>query len=205
MARLSISEREKQYWSQRYIENRTCWDLGESSRPLVDYIDQLEDKSIKILIPGAGNAFEAEYLFNNGFKNVFVLDIAPEPLILFSQRNPNFPKTQLIEGDFFEHVNLYDLIIEQTFFCSFPPKIETRKRYAKKMNTLLQSNGKLVGLWFNIPLKGDLEKRPFGGDKKEYLSYLSPWFNVKTFENAYNSVESRLGKELFGVFEKKHR
>jgi len=39
------------------------------------------------------------------------------------------------------------------------------------MSKLLKSGGKLVGLWFDIPLTGDLEKRPFGGTKEEYLEY----------------------------------
>ena len=42
------------------------------------------------------------------------------------------------------------------------------------MASLLKPSGKLVGLWFNFPLTGDMEKRPFGGDKSLYLSYLSP-------------------------------
>ena len=50
------SEEEKEYWSQRYVEGRTGWDLGSPSQPLKAYIDQLEDTSIKVLIPGAGNA-----------------------------------------------------------------------------------------------------------------------------------------------------
>lgn len=66
------------------------------------------------------------------------------------------------------------------------------------MSNLLNTNGKLVGLWFNIPLSNNLEKRPFGGDKTLYLSYLEPYFKVKTFEKCYNSIPNR--NELFGVF-----
>ncbi len=74
------------------------------------------------MIPGAGNAYEAEYLFKQGFKNIFVLDISEKPLITFSERFPEFPESQLILGDFFTHKGLYDLIIEQTFFCSYNKK-----------------------------------------------------------------------------------
>jgi len=59
-----------------------------------------------------------------------------------------------------------------------------------------------VGLWFNIPLTGNLEKRPFGGDKTEYLNYLNPYFRSKVFELCYNSIPPRQGNELFGIFEK---
>ena len=71
------------------------------------------------------------------------------------------------------------------------------------MYQLLNSGGKLVGLWFDFPLTGDMVKRPFGGTKEEYLTYLSPWFNVHSFERSYNSIESRNGMELFGIFQKK--
>ncbi|MFY7670714.1 methyltransferase [Tenacibaculum sp. MEBiC06402] len=193
----------KEYWSQRYNENNTGWDLGAPSPPLQNYIDQITDRSLKILIPGAGNSYEAEYLFNNGFTNVHVLDIANEPLTAFAKRNPKFPLEQLHENDFFEFEGQFDLILEQTFFCSFPPLPETRKAYAKKMHELLKPNGKLVGLWFNFPLTGDMENRPFGGNMQEYLSYFSSYFKVQTFEPCYNSIPPRQGNELFGIFKVK--
>lgn len=190
------------YWSKRYKEQNTGWDIGVPSTPLKTYIDQLENKKLNILIPGAGNAYEAEYLFKNGFNNVYILDIAKAPLETFQKRVPNFPSNKIVHGNFFEHKNKYDLILEQTFFCSFPPLPETRKAYAEKMFNLLKSNGKLVGLWFDFPLTGDMEKRPFGGSKEEYLNYFKPYFNIKTFEKCYNSIPPRMGNELFGIFEK---
>jgi len=128
---------EESYWSQRYNEQLTGWDIGYPSTPLKKYIDQLEDKTLKILIPGAGNAYEAEYLFNNGFTNVYVLDISEIPLKAFKKRVPNFPDSQLLHGNFFEHIESYDLILEQTFFCSFEPSSENRTRYAKKWQKTL--------------------------------------------------------------------
>lgn len=192
----------KEYWSQRYKEERTGWDIGSPSTPIKEYIDQLTDKNLKILIPGAGNAYEAEYLIKQGFTNIFILDISEIPLQEFKQRNPDFPSGNLLCDDFFTHTETYDVIIEQTFFCSFPPLAETRKKYAEHMSELLHTNGKLVGLWFNFPLIGDMEKRPFGGNKQEYLGYFEPYFEVKTFEKAYNSIEPRAGSELFGIFVK---
>ncbi|AXT62791.1 methyltransferase domain-containing protein [Aquimarina sp. AD10] len=194
---------ESSYWTKRYAENRTGWDIGYAATPFKNYIDQLTDKSIKILIPGAGNAYEAEYLFQNGFYNVYVLDISQTPLDSFLERVSNFPKSQLLLGDFFTLSGDYDLILEQTFFCSFVPTPENRFAYVKQMANLLTTNGKLVGLWFDIPLTGDMEKRPFGGDKQLYLSYLETNFNTVTFEKCYNSIPERLGNEFFGIFLKK--
>jgi methyl halide transferase len=195
---------EEAYWSERYQVQSTGWDIGYPSMPLKTYIDQLGDKNLHILIPGAGNAYEAEYLFREGFKNVFVMDISALPLQNFKERLPDFPQNQLIEGNFFEHNGQYDVILEQTFFCSFEPTPENRRIYGEKMAQLLKPKGKLVGLWFDIPLiEGNMEKRPFGGTKTEYLTYLAPFFDVKTFETCHNSIKPRAGQELFGIFVKK--
>ena len=91
----------EQYWTERYQKNETGWDVGHPTTPLKEYIDQLENKQLRILIPGAGNAYEAEYLFEQGFKNVFVLDIAKNPLETFEKRVPDFPKEHLLHKDFF--------------------------------------------------------------------------------------------------------
>jgi thiopurine S-methyltransferase len=191
------------FWSQRYQAQSTGWDIGYPSTPIKEYVDQLTDKNIKILIPGAGNAYEAEYIFQQGFTQLYVLDIAKEPLVAFAERNPAFPQEHLLHGNFFEQEGQYDLIIEQTFFCSFPPTADNRHNYAQKMYELLKPGGKLVGLWFDFPLTGDMEKRPFGGSKAEYLNYFEPLFEVITLERAHNSIPPRAGNELFGIFKKK--
>ena len=72
------------------------------------------------------------------------------------------------------------------------------------MSSLLKPGGKLVGLWFSIPLTGDMEKRPFGGDKEEYLEYFEPHFHIQSLAPCYNSIAPREGNELFGIFEKRN-
>ena len=204
MLDIQKTEQEDHYWSMRYQEAQTGWDIGAPSLPLKTYINQLINKELRILIPGAGNAYEAEYLWTNGFKNVVVLDISDIPLRNLKDRMPDFPDHQLVHGNFFEHVGQYDLIVEQTFFCSFPPTPSHRILYAQAMANLLTVKGKLVGLWFDIPLiEGNMDKRPFGGSKAEYLTYLFPYFDVKTFETCHNSIKPRAGQELFGIFQKK--
>lgn len=196
------TEQEKNYWTQRYEEGKTGWDIGRVSTPLKEYIDQLQSKKLKILIPGAGNAYEAAYLHEQGFANVWVLDISEIPLQQLAERVPSFPKERLLQSNFFEHQGSYDLILEQTFFCSFEPTTSNRSLYAKHMAKVLSPNGKLVGLWFKhtLDINGN---RPFGGSKEEYLAHLSPYFEAVTFEDCYNSIPPRAGNELFGIFCKK--
>lgn len=190
---------DKDFWNNRYINKQMGWDIGYPSTPLKEFVDTLEDKSMRILIPGCGNAYEAEYLNEQGFTNVFVIDIAPLALEGFSERVPQFPKEHLILGDFFEHQAEYDLILEQTFFCALNP--ELRSNYAKKMNELLAPKGKLAGVMFCFPLteKGP----PFGGSKEEYLDYFEPYFTISTLEPCRNSIEPRMGNELWVELVKK--
>jgi len=181
------------YWNTRYLENNFGWDIGYISTPLKEYFDQLKDKNLKILIPGAGNSYEAEYLVNNGFKNVYVCDIAAEPLKNLKVRCPKIKDENLLLQDFFSLNIKFDLIVEQTFFCALNPSL--RKKYFEKMCELLNPNGKLVGLLFNDKLNSD--QPPFGGNKEEYLTYIPKKFKIKTFEACYNSVKPRADRELF--------
>ncbi|WP_339793214.1 methyltransferase domain-containing protein [uncultured Imperialibacter sp.] len=181
------------FWTKRYRDGATGWDAGAITTPLKAYFDQLTDKQTRILIPGAGNSYEAEYLFKTGFQNVFVIDLSREPLNNLRQRVPDLPQEQLIEGDFFDHSGQYDLIVEQTFFCAIDPSL--RQRYAEKTYELLRSGGKLVGVLFDEPLNNDYP--PFGGNAAEYRAYFEPLFDFKVFETCYNSIPPRAGRELF--------
>jgi SAM-dependent methyltransferase len=181
------------YWEGRYASKNTGWDIGDISTPIKVFIDGLSDKSLRVLIPGAGNGHEAIYMREKGFDKVTVLDWSVSALNNIKSASPGFPDDYLIKGDFFEHLGQYDLILEQTFFCAIDPKL--REKYAAKVSQLLKPQGRLVGLLFDAPLNED--HPPFGGHKEEYLSYFKPHFAIKTFERAYNSIDARKGRELF--------
>ncbi|MBR9845857.1 MAG: SAM-dependent methyltransferase [Algicola sp.] len=191
----------EKFWDTRYKNHDIGWDLGQISPPLKAYIDQLTDKTIKILIPGGGNSYEAEYLFNHGFKNVYVVDLAKIALDNLKFRVNEFPSEQLLHQNFFDLIGSFDLILEQTFFCAIAPSL--RKAYVSKMNDLLSERGKLVGLLFNAPLNND--RPPFGGSKPEYIKYFDETFHIERIEMCYNSHESRANKELFFILKKKNR
>jgi len=186
------------FWDNRYKTSDTGWDLGDVSPPLKDYIDQLSNKELKIIIPGGGNSYEAEYLHHKGFKNVYVVDLSKTALHNIKTRVPSFPSSHLIQDDFFNIDHVFDLVIEQTFFCAIAPNL--RPKYVKKTNQLLKPNGKVVGLLFDAPLNDT--RPPFGGNKKEYITLFEPLFNILLMENAYNSHVSRKGKELFFIIKK---
>ncbi len=188
------------FWDNRYKTNDIGWDLGQISPPLKAYFDQLTNKKIKILIPGGGNSYEAEYLHNKGFTNVYVVDLSKTVLENFQKRVPSFPAAHLLQHNFFDLDNVFDLIIEQTFFCAINPKL--RPAYAAKAFEMLDTNGKVAGLMFDAPLNDT--HPPFGGSKAEYIEYFKPYFEIKLMEEAYNSIKPRQGNELFFIIEKKN-
>lgn len=120
---MNIINLDETFWSDRYASGNTGWDIGYVSTPLKEYIDQLDNRNLKILIPGGGNSYEAEYLFMKGFKDVSVVDISSIPLENLSKRLPEFPTKNLLHSDFYDLEERYDLILEQTFFCAQDPHL----------------------------------------------------------------------------------
>lgn len=181
------------YWTNRYKEKSTGWDIGYPSQPLKQYLDQIFQRQLKILIPGAGNAYEAAYAFESGFQQVHILDFSPVPLNQFKEIYPEFPLAQIIQENFFDHQGKYDLILEQTFFCALDPAL--RHAYVDKMYDLLVPGGKIAGVLFSREFEH--QGPPFGGTKEAYLQYFEPKFEVLIMEPCYNSIAPRMGNELF--------
>src|ERR1700739_1532646 len=160
----SPQNNKKDFWDERYKSNQTGWDIKQVSPPLKDYIDRLTDTKLHILIPGCGNAYEAEYLLNKGFNNVTLIDIAPTLINALKEKFAGKP-IRILNEDFFEHKGKYDLILEQTFFCAIDPSL--RNRYVDTCFNLLKDRGKIAGLLFNIVF--EKEGPPYGGTKEEYI------------------------------------
>lgn len=187
------------YWNNQYNANATGWDLGEVSPPLKSYVDQLTDKAIRILIPGCGNTYEAEYLLQKGFTNITLIDIAPTLVEQLKLKFKDHAGITILLGDFFEYAGTYDLMLEQTFFCALPPSL--RKQYVAKMSELLAPGGKLVGVLFDREF--EQQGPPFGGCKCQYEPLFNKDFNLLVFDKCYNSFYKRKETELFIILQKK--
>lgn len=190
---------DEKYWTDRYLNNDSVWDIGYPSPPLVKYIDQLKDKDIAILIPGGGNSYEAEYLMQQGFTNVTVADISSFVVENLKKKYSSYidKGLHIIHIDFFKLDTQFDLVLEQTFFCALDPSL--RKSYVEKMHEILKPNGKIVGVMFNRAFEGG---PPFGGDTNEYKELFSKQFVIKTMEPCYNSIEKRAGTEAFIILQR---
>lgn len=185
------------FWNERYQQQKTGWDIKAPSTPLKEYIDQIKEKDIAILIPGCGNAYEAEYLVEKGFTNITLIDISDVLVQSLQEKFKNNSSITILNQDFFEFNGQFDLILEQTFFCAIEPSL--REQYTKKMKQLLKPNGKLVGVLFNHDFGNPFP--PFGGSLTEYHRLFSPIFEIIKLEECYNSIKPRMGTEVFIHFE----
>ncbi len=187
----------RDYWNDRWQAGQTGWDVGYASPPLIQFMQQVPDKSTAILIPGCGNAHEAAALLNAGFTNLTLIDISPVAVYNLQHRFGSTVNAVCV--DFFDHEGGYDLILEQTFFCALEPSL--REHYASKMQQLLNENGKLAGVLFGTPFANP--GPPFGGTQAEYRQLFEPRFRIIHLEECYNSIPQRKGQELFIEFIKK--
>ena len=184
---------DQHYWETRWEKQETGWDIGYPSSAITKYMDGIADKNTAILIPGCGNAYEAEFLWDQGFRNNTILDFAPKAVEILQEKFKDKHGINIICEDFFEHQGSYDLIIEQTFFCAIPTL--KRKDYAKKAHDLLKENGKLVGLLFNRNFTET--GPPFGGSIAEYEFIFKKYFQILVMEECENSIKPREGTEIF--------
>lgn len=189
---------DKNYWNSKWENAQTGWDIGSASTAISEYFLQVENKNVEILIPGCGNAHEAELLLEEGFKNITLLDIAPKACEIISKKISHHEVNVICE-DFFNHNGKYDIIVEQTFFCALHPNL--RDKYVKKMDSLLHENGKIIGLLFNKDF--DKSAPPFGGNEAEYRKLFENKFEIKKLKECYNSIKPRKNTEVFINFQKK--
>lgn len=182
-----------EFWDNLWKNDLTGWDMGEASPPITTYLEQYEDKAAAVLIPGCGNAHEAEWMIKNGFSNITLIDISGEAVARLKEKFKDASQIKILHEDFFEHKGQYDLIIEQTFFCTLP--LRRRSEYALKISSLLKENGRLVGVLFDKEFEH--EGPPFGGLKEDYQSIFEPVFNIQRLERCYNSIPPRAGGEAF--------
>jgi SAM-dependent methyltransferase len=180
------------YWNSRYLTNQTGWDLGAASPPLIYLLEQIKNKNASVLIPGCGNAHEADYLLAQGFKNITLLDIAPAAVAAMQNRFKKHKEIKVICQDFFAHQVQYDYVVEQTFFCALSPAL--RSDYVRKMAELLLPKGQLIGVLFNKVF--EKEGPPFGGNVLDYKALFNARFTA-VFLPCTQSIPGREGHEVW--------
>lgn len=190
---------DQSFWNTRWENDETGWDIGYASPAITEFFENFQNKNAAVLIPGCGNAYEAEYLLQNGFTDITLIDIAPKAVEKLRKKFLNNPHIRIICEDFFEHQGQYDIIVEQTFFCAISP--EMRDKYVTKTYELLKDEGTVTGVLFNKDFGAPFP--PFGGTREEYQKRFSPYYDIRVMDDCYNSIPPRAHTELFIYLKKK--
>jgi cyclopropane fatty-acyl-phospholipid synthase-like methyltransferase len=190
-------------WQRHYDEGDLGWDLGQVAPP---FIKLFESKTIlpgKTLIPGCGRGHEVIYLAENGFE-VTAVDYSPGAVNhLKSTVQERNLKCEVLNMDFFgidsAHNGVYDLLIEQTFFCAISP--EQRSSYVSTVARALKKGGMLAGLFYHT---GEEEGGPpFNTTREDIKKYFSDSFEIRQLSKAEDSAEQRKNKEWLAILIKK--
>jgi thiopurine S-methyltransferase len=192
----------KEDWQKHYEEDNLRWDLGEVSPPIRHFLENNPIKTGRAIIPGCGQGHEVILLAKKGF-SVTAVDYtkgATERLKRNLQNNG--VGANVICVNFFnlglEHINKYDLMLEQTFFCAIHPTL--RNSYVNLVFRILKPGGLLTGVFYET---GEDDGPPFNTTRAHILRHFSGPFEIKHLEKTNRSAEKRQGKEWFAVLKRR--
>ena len=110
-------------------------------------------------------------------------------------------KGRVLHQDFFSlddtHDGVYDLVIEQTFFCAISPR--QRQDYVLKVSRMLKPGGMLVGLFYHTDKQGG---PPYNTTREDIETHFSENFEIQELDKTALSSEQRKGKEWLGILKK---
>jgi|TARA_B100000809_G_scaffold126640_1_gene124850 SAM-dependent methyltransferase len=188
-------------WQRHYEENDLGWDLGQVAPPFVKLWQEEKLPLGKVLVPGCGRGHEVVFLAENGF-DVTAIDFSSGAVTYLK----NALKKRNLEGrilhqDFFSldesHEGVYDLVLEQTFFCAISPK--QRRDYVLNVSRILKPGGILVGLFYHTDEQGG---PPYNTTREDIEMHFSKKFEIQELDKTFLSAEQRKDKEWLGILKK---
>jgi SAM-dependent methyltransferase len=188
-------------WQRHYEENDLGWDLGQVAPPFVKLWQEEKLPLGKVLVPGCGRGHEVVFLAENGF-DVTAIDFSSGAVTYLK----NALKKRNLEGrilhqDFFSldesHEGVYDLVLEQTFFCAISPK--QRRDYVLNVSRILKPGGILVGLFYHTDEQGG---PPYNTTREDIEMHFSKKFEIQELDKTFLSAEQRKDKEWLGIIKK---
>ncbi len=200
---------EPSFWEERYKDNLTPWDIGETAPAFVKYFSSFNEiigeKNIAVL--GCGFGHDAFYLANNNEYKVKAFDFSESAIKHCNQikeskkiENINFYQVDIFElAKNKEWENCFDYVIEHTCFCAIDP--HRRSEYIDLIKYLLKPGGKLVGLFFmrNKELGGP----PYGSTPEIIKDFFKKDFKEIIELHLEPCLHTNLeGNESFAVYEK---
>jgi methyl halide transferase len=201
-----MNEESKEYkqedWQRHYDENDLGWDLGQVAPPFIRLWQEGKLPLGKVLVPGCGRGHEVLFLAENGFEVTGVDYSAGAVRHLENALKERNLKGRILHQDFFSldnsHESVYDLVIEQTFFCAIAPR--QRQDYVQNVARILKPGGTLAGLFYHTDKEGG---PPYNTTREDIETHFSDHFDIEKLEKESQSAEQRKDKEWRAVLKKK--
>ena len=184
------------FWNDRYLGDDTPWDTRRDVYPpLTKLVPQLKLMKSRILVPGCGRGHDAAWFAQQGHI-VTALDYSAEAIKQAKELYGHIPGLTFAQADVFNlpqsYDKAFDLVFEHTLYCAILP--ERRNDLVKIWRRVLVDTGHLLALMFASEKKSG---PPFGGSEWEIRQRLSKNFRPLYWQRLRDSVERRLGTELF--------
>lgn len=201
----NVSEKdgyELEDWRKHYDSGDCPWDLNDVAPPWRVLWEEKKLVPGKAIVPGCGRGHEVVFLAEKGF-DVTGVDFAEGAVQncrdALSQRG--LPGNIARENFFAlgrEHHGVYDLLLEQTFFCAIHPS--DRNRYVETAARTLKPGGLLAGLFYETGGEGG---PPFNTTRSDVIDHFSAEFEIESLAKTPHSHEQRKGKEWLGLLRKR--
>lgn len=199
---MSEKEYSREDWQGHYESNDLGWDLGEVAPPFVKLWQEKKLPVGKVLVPGCGRGHEVVFLAQNGFE-VTAIDFSLGAVTYLENiLQERKLKGRVLHQDFFSlddsHNGVYDIVLEQTFFCAIPPR--QRPDYVLNVARILKPGATLVGLFYHTDKEGG---PPHNTTREDIEAHFSKQFEIQQLDKTSLSAEQRKDKEWLGILKKK--
>ena len=197
---------EKEYsredWQGHYESDDLGWDLGKVAPPFIKLWEEKKLPLGKALVPGCGRGHEVIFLAENGFE-VTAIDFSKGAVTYLERAlEERSLSGRVLHQDFFgldnSHDGIYDLVLEQTFFCAIAPR--QRQDYVRNVMRILKPGGMLVGLFYHTDKEGG---PPYNTTRADITVNFAKNFKILELDKTTLSAEQRKDKEWLGIFKKK--
>lgn len=183
-----------QYWSERYNQANTGWDLGKASPILTEILPQLKIPRQRIAVLGCGSGHDAAHFAQSGHI-VTGFDFSEEALLKSQKNYGSIASLKFVRADALnipvQYRGQFDIVFEHTCYCAIPP--QSRNSLVQSWNQLLTERGHLLGIFFVHP---KFHGPPWGGSEWEIRERLKKTFDFRYWTRWQTSVPDRHGLEL---------
>ena len=189
-------------WESRWRAGDTPWDKGEAAPPLIEGLEQWWSGDVRgwrVLVPGCGSGHDVRALARAGAGAVG-LDLSATA-VERARAVPRVADETYEAGDFFQWGTEagFDAVWEHTCFCAIEPV--DRPRYAEAAGRLIRPGGRLIGVFYLDPWRGEVpQPPPFGATVEEIVEVLDPWFALVRGRVPERTYPGREGAEWLAEF-----